>query len=177
MLYSRILLIIPSMYCSLHLLRQPPSPSLLQTLPPWKPQVLFSVSLFLFCRQVHLCHFFVVGRNPHWESLRGLCDTQGSLEYTEDPPCLFIYFFWLFEVHTHGTWKFPGQGSNWSCSRWPVLQPQQHRIRAMSAAYTTVPSNAGSLTCWARPGIKPTSSWILIRFVSLYHKWNSCIIF
>ena len=27
-------------------------------------------------------------------------------------------------------------------------------------------SNTGSLTHWARPGIEPTSSWILVRFVS-----------
>ena len=26
--------------------------------------------------------------------------------------------------------------------------------------------NAGSLTHWARPGIEPTSSWILVRFVN-----------
>ena len=32
--------------------------------------------------------------------------------------------------------------------------------------YTTPHGNAGSLTNWARPGIKPASSWLLIRFVS-----------
>ena len=35
-----------------------------------------------------------------------------------------------------------------------------------SATYTTAHSNAGSLTHWARPGIKPESSWILVRFVT-----------
>ena len=30
-------------------------------------------------------------------------------------------------------------------------------------AYTTAHSNAGFLTHWARPGIEPTSSWMLVR--------------
>ena len=32
-------------------------------------------------------------------------------------------------------------------------------------AYTTAHCNARSLTHWARPGIKPESSWILVGFV------------
>ena len=39
--------------------------------------------------------------------------------------------------------------------------------------YTTAHGNAGSLTHWARPGIKPASSWILVRFVLLCHNENS----
>ena len=45
-------------------------------------------------------------------------------------------------------------------------QPQQRRIWAASATYTTAHDNAGFLTHWARPGIKPTSSWILVGFVT-----------
>ena len=40
------------------------------------------------------------------------------------------------------------------------------QIQAMSATYTTVHSNAGSLTHWVRPGIEPASSWILVGFVN-----------
>ena len=36
----------------------------------------------------------------------------------------------------------------------------------MSATYTTVHSNARSLTHWARPEIKPGSSWILVGFIT-----------
>jgi len=32
--------------------------------------------------------------------------------------------------------------------------------------YTTAHGNTGSLTHWARPGIKPASSWTLVGFVS-----------
>ena len=34
-----------------------------------------------------------------------------------------------------------------------------------SATYTTAHRNARSLTHWARPGIEPSSSWILVAFV------------
>ena len=44
--------------------------------------------------------------------------------------------------HTCSIWKFPGQGSNWSCSC-----DLHHTF-----------GNARSLTYWARPGTKPTSS-------------------
>ena len=35
-----------------------------------------------------------------------------------------------------------------------------------SLAYTTAQGNTGSLTHWARPGIKPATPWFLVRFVS-----------
>ena len=34
------------------------------------------------------------------------------------------------------------------------------------ATYITAHSNAGSLTDQARPGIEPTSSWILVGFIT-----------
>ena len=36
----------------------------------------------------------------------------------------FIYIF----GYASSRWKFPGQGSNWSCSSWPTPKPQQHQI-------------------------------------------------
>ena len=45
-------------------------------------------------------------------------------------------------------------------------QPQQLGIRAVSVIYTTAHGNSGSLTHWARPGIEPTSLWILIEFLT-----------
>ena len=42
----------------------------------------------------------------------------------------------------------------------------QGRIQATSVTYTTAHGNFGSLTHWSRPRIKPTSSWILVRFIS-----------
>ena len=57
-----------------------------------------------------------------------------------------FFFFCLFQGCSHGTWRFPAQGSNWSCSHWPTTEPQQRGIQARSAAYTTAHGNAGSLT-------------------------------
>ena len=38
--------------------------------------------------------------------------------------------------------------------------------------YTAAHSNAKSLTHWARPGIEPTSSWVLVRFVTTEPQWE-----
>ena len=37
-----------------------------------------------------------------------------------------------------------------------------------SVTYSTAHGNARSLTHWARPGIKPASSWILVRFTNCW---------
>ena len=46
---------------------------------------------------------------------------------------------------------------------------------ATSVTYTTAHVNTGSLTHWARPGIKPASSWMQIRSVNCWAK-NSRIV-
>ena len=58
------------------------------------------------------------------------------------------------------------QASNWSCSCQPMPQPQQCRIRDVSVTYTRTHCNTRSLTHWAGPRIEPTSSWILVGFVT-----------
>ena len=80
----------------------------------------------------------------------------------------FFFFFWflLFRAAPQGIWRFPGQGSNQSFSCQPMPQPQQRRIQAVSATYTTAHGNARSLTHWARPGIIPATSWFLVRFIN-----------
>ena len=51
-------------------------------------------------------------------------------------------------------------------------QPQQCRIQPMSATYVTAPGNTRSLIHWARPGIKPTSSEVLVAFVTTEPQWE-----
>ena len=82
-----------------------------------------------------------------------------------------IYLFVLSICHFRAAhlaygWRFPGQGSNGSYSRWPTSLPQRCGIRTTSATYTTAHSSAGSLTHWVRPGIEPRSSWILVGFLN-----------
>ena len=52
-------------------------------------------------------------------------------------------------------------------------RPQQHQTWTMFGTYITAHGNAGSLTHWARQGIRPTSSWILAGFVTAEPQWNS----
>ena len=87
--------------------------------------------------------------------------------------CLFLLFFFFFKGLHPQHMKFLGQGPNQSCSCQPAPQSQQCQIRAMSATYTATHRNAGSLTHWVGPGIEPTSSWILVKFVSTSHNGNS----
>ena len=54
----------------------------------------------------------------------------------------------------------------------PRLGPQQRRIWATSATSATAHCKARSPTHWRRLGIKPTSSWILVRFVSAAPQWE-----
>ena len=61
------------------------------------------------------------------------------------------YAYATFEGNEGDPWEFDDKDD----------QPQPHQIRAAFATYTTAHGNTGSLTPWARPGIKPTSSWIL----------------
>ena len=53
-----------------------------------------------------------------------------------------------------------------------ATQSQQHRIQAASATYTTANGNTRFLTHWVRPGIKPTTSWFLVVFVSAAPRWE-----
>ena len=48
----------------------------------------------------------------------------------------------------------------------PMPQPRQHRTQATSVTYATAFRNTGFLTHWARPGIEPASSWILVGFIT-----------
>ena len=59
--------------------------------------------------------------------------------------CILIYFAFFFcllyfQGHTHSIWRFPGLGSNQSCSCQPKLQSQQFRIQAAFVTYSTTTS-------------------------------------
>ena len=62
-----------------------------------------------------------------------------------------------------------------SCCR-PMPQSQHRGIKASSVTYTTAHGNARSLTHWARPGIEPKSSWILVGFVTTEPQQNSSLL-
>ena len=71
---------------------------------------------------------------------------QKPLIYKIDSPIIVFLFVCLpFQGCTCNIWRFPGQGSNRSCSHQAKPQPQQGSIRAASTTYTTANGNAGSL--------------------------------
>ena len=85
---------------------------------------------------------------------------------------LLLSFCLSFYHHTWGIWKCPDQRSNWSfsCRSTPqtciMLRSRQHQIWATSVIYPAACHNVGSITYWARPGIKPTSSQALSQVLN-----------
>ena len=82
----------------------------------------------------------------------------------------FCFFFPFRAVPWH--MEVTRLGSNQSYSCWPSPQAQQRQIWGASETYTSAHSNAGSPTHWTKPGIKPTSLWILVRFFSTVSQWK-----
>ena len=64
-------------------------------------------------------------------------------------------------------WKFPG----WIRAAAAGLCHSHSNTRC----YTTAHGNARSLTHWPRPGVKPASSWFLVRFLSTAPQRNSWV--
>ena len=81
---------------------------------------------------------------------------------------LILLFYFSLYGHICDICKFPGWGSNQSCSCWPMPQSQRHQIWASSPTNVAACYNAGSLTHWERPGTEPRSSWILVGFLTYW---------
>ena len=118
----------------------------------------FSLSLFLRTG----CPLFLPTTPPHWTSF-----SPASSAALLPPPCplshhlpprvlkrlfspfifyyLFIYLFLLFRVAPAAYGGSQARGQIGAVA-WPTAQPQQHRIQATSATYSTAQGNARSLT-------------------------------
>ena len=91
--------------------------------------------------------FLGQGSNPSLScDLNALSFTCCTTSGTPVPKTFFYYYFFLFQGCTHGIWRFSGQELNLNYSCWSTPQPQQCRIRAESATYTTAHGNIRSLT-------------------------------
>ena len=102
------------------------------------------------------------------------CLLRSSAQFLIGLTILLMNFFCLFVFLGPHPWQMevPRLRVNWSCSHWPMPQPQQHQIWAMSVTFTTAHGNAWSLTHWGRPGIKSASSRMLVRFISTEPWWE-----
>ena len=72
----------------------------------------------------------------------------------------FFFFFFSFSGAAP-----TGHGGSQARDRIGAVADGAHH-QAASTTYTTTHSSARSITHWARPGIKPVSSWMLVRFTS-----------
>ena len=95
--------------------------------------------------------WILVGFGNHW----AMTGTPGN-------DFFFFFFFWLFRAAlvAYGGSQVRGSNQSYSCHSTP--QPQPRQIGAASAMYRAVHGNTRSLTRWARPGIKPSTSWFLV---------------
>ena len=84
--------------------------------------------------------------------------------YTHTQSIVLDFFFWGGELYL---WHMeaPRLGVELGYSCWLTPQPQQRRFWTMSVNYTIAHGNARSLTHWARPGINPATSWLLVGFI------------
>ena len=94
---------------------------------------------------------------------------MGSADENSRALMNFYYYYYFCFLVAYGGSQTRGWNRSYSC--WPTPQPQQCRIWSKSVTYTTAHGNARSLTHWGRPGIKPTSLWMLVEF-PLSHNGN-----
>ena len=103
----------------------------------------------------------------------------GSLFCSIDPnACFLLLSHWVFLfcfvcLCVFGFFRAApvAYGGSQAMGRIRAVVPAYATARAVpdpswSVTYITAHSNTRSLTHWARPGIEPASSWILVRFVS-----------
>ena len=80
--------------------------------------------------------------------------------------CLFIYLFSLLRATPMAYGGFQARDPIRATAAGLNHSHSNVGIRATSATHITVHGNARSLTYWERLGIKPVSSWIVVRFVN-----------
>ena len=77
-------------------------------------------------------------------------------------------YLFIFLPAAYGNSQARGQNQSFSCPP----QPQPLRIQAVSVTSAMAHGNAGSPTQWSEPGIEPTSSEVLVGFVTAELWWE-----
>ena len=95
-----------------------------------------------------------------WASLFFICEAESNW---------FLFFVFFRAIPT-------AYGSSQARSRIRAVAAGLHHSHSNARSELCLRhSNAGSLTHWVRPGFKPASSWILVRFVSA-EPWRELLI-
>ena len=76
----------------------------------------------------------------------------------------FCFFFFRATPTTYGSSQARGQ--IWAVAAGYATTTTMQDPSPTYATYTIAQGNAGSLTDWVRPEIKPISSWMLVRFAT-----------
>ena len=88
----------------------------------------------------------------------------------------FIIFIYLFSFLGPHSWHMevprPAVELELQLPAYASATTAARQLPSHVCDYTTAYGNARSLLCWARPGIKPASSWILVGFVSAAPQWE-----
>ena len=98
----------------------------------------------------------------------GICVSCSSLGVFYFRVLLVCLFVWSFRA------TLAAYGGSQARGRIRAVAAGLHQnhsnswIWASSATYTTAHSNAESLTHWARPGIEPEFSWMLVEFANYW---------
>ena len=96
-------------------------------------------------------------------TLEGYFHPYRFLSFSLSPFFLALFLSFLAAPAAYGGSQTRGRIGATAAS---LPELQQCRIWAMSSTYTTAHGNSGSPAHWARPGIKPASSLILVRFIT-----------
>jgi len=87
---------------------------------------------------------------------------------------ILLYLIWLFVLQGPPSWhmEVPRLGV-----KLELQLPAYTTPTAVQPAPQLMVTNTRSLTHWAKPGIKPKSSWILVGFVTIELQWELPIVF
>ena len=92
-----------------------------------------------------------------------------KLSCQEKKGYFFFFFFGLFRATPVACGSFQARGQIRAAA---ASLPHSHSNTGPELSCNRHYGNARSLTHWTRPGIDPTSSWMLVRFVIAELRWE-----
>ena len=120
--------------------------------------------------EIHLIHQL----NTHsrgGDDAKHVPQTQESLGPPSAYQQFFLFFFCLLGPYPWHM-EVPRLGVESGLATAAGLHHSHNNVGSTSSTYTTAHRNTRSLTHWARPGIDPASSWILVGFISAAPQWE-----
>ena len=103
--------------------------------------------------------------------LRHNCGTSRSLTqlwHSGNSIVNVLFIYYLFRATPERHMEVPRRGVKSELKLPAYTTPTVTWDLSTSLTYTTAHGNAGFLIHWARPGIEPVPSWMLVRFVNCW---------